>query len=179
MHRALLLIAALGLGGCVLHLSDDTACGDDIGPPPAGGDLVNPSSLQCERFAEPPCGEFDPSIPTWGSCESACFAHGEATCLNTPGCRGAYDHDCLFGTGPCAAMTAFLGCFPVDNNPDFATPCDGLDAWNCSRHEQCFATHRAAPGCRDGLDQDGDGQLDELDECPIGFARCLAEAVPF
>lgn len=177
MHRALALAVVFGLGGCVLHFSDDTGC-DDVGPPPLGGDIVNPASLQCEHFTEPACGDFDPSIPTWGSCESTCRALDEASCINTPACHAAYDHDCLFGTGPCPALTAFLGCFAVDHNQDFITGCQGLDAWNCSRHEQCFTTHRRGPTCLDGLDQDGDGVIDDSDECAMSFVRCLPELQP-
>lgn len=177
MHR-LVIVATLGLSGCVLHFGDDTACGDDVAPPPAGGLLVNPASLACERFAEPSCGGFDPNLPSWGSCESTCRGLDEPTCLATAACRGAYDHDCLFGTGPCPAVTPFLGCFPVDQNQDFITGCAGLDAWNCSRHETCIATHRGGPQCRDGVDQDGDGVVDESDECALTFVRCLGEATP-
>lgn len=174
--RALAFLA-VALTGCVLHLSDDTGCPDGVDP--AGGRIVNPSTLVCEEFPQSStCQSFDPSIPSWGSCDSSCGSLDEPTCLATPGCRGAYDHDCLFGTGPCPALTAFLGCFAVDRNQDFITPCDGLDAWNCSRHEQCFSTHRTVPTCRDGLDQDGDGVADDLDECGVGFVRCLAEVGP-
>jgi hypothetical protein len=180
VHRALVIAGALGLSGCVLHFSDDTSCGDDVAPPPAGGLLINPATLQCERFSEAQeCATFDPNLPTWGSCESSCFQNPEAACVNSIGCRAAYDHDCMFGTGPCTALTAYIGCFPLDQNPDFITGCGGLDAWNCSRHDQCFATYR--PGgaqCRDGIDQDGDGTADDSDECSFGYVRCFSEVAP-
>lgn len=178
MQRALVIVVALGLGGCVLDFGsgDDTACPDDLDQP--GGDVVNPSTLACEEFGQAACGEFDPNLPSWGDC-GRCAEHDEATCVNVSSCRAAYDHDCLFGTGACPAVTAFLGCFPVDRNPDFATGCEGLDAWNCSRHEQCFSTHRFGTACHDGADNDGDSSIDEADECTLGFVRCLAEQQPF
>jgi len=177
VHRVLVLGLALGLAGCVLHLSDDTACSDDDASR-SGGDVINPASLACEHFGSAPCGELDPAVPTWGRCDSGCRALDEATCIADSSCHGAYDHNCLFGTGPCPAATAFLGCYPLDRNPDFITGCAGLDAWNCSRHAQCFSTYRGGSECRDGVDQDGDGSVDEPDECALGFVRCLEEPQP-
>jgi hypothetical protein len=171
------IVATLALSGCVLHFGDDTECDTGEGPPPPSSDLlINPATLECDRFAgASTCNGFDPNTPTWGSCESSCRSLGEGTCQATPGCRGAYDHDCLFGTGPCPALTPFIGCFPTDRNQDFVTGCEGLDAWNCSRHESCIATHRTTNLCRDGLDQNGDGTIDDAAECLLEFVRCLPE----
>jgi hypothetical protein len=32
-----------------------------------------------------------------------------------------------------------MGCYPVDMNPAPSVACSGLDAWNCSRHDDCAA----------------------------------------
>ncbi|MBK9036965.1 MAG: hypothetical protein IPL61_37895 [Myxococcales bacterium] len=170
-----LLICALALGplaACGLY-SDDTGCD----PIQRSDQLVNPATLACEvHTATEACGA-PPADLSWGECASACRALPEAACLTTPGCRGAYDHDCFFGVGACARPTPFLGCYPTDLNLDNATGCAGLDAWSCSRHEACVGTYRPAAACSDGLDQNGDGVADDPAECTFAYARCVPEPV--
>ncbi len=173
--RALLpLLAALPLAACTLDFGDDTGC--SVAPPPDR--LINPATLTCE-FHPPadPC-VWDPAALSWGACASACVGLDEPACLATPSCRGAYDHDCFFGIGACPRTTPFLGCFPTDLNLDNVTGCAGLDAWSCSRHEQCAATYRTPATCSDGLDQDSDGVADDPDECVLAYVRCVPEPTP-
>ena len=173
--RALLpLLAALPLAACTLDFGDDTGCG--VAPPPDR--LINPATLTCE-FHPPadPC-VWDPAALSWGACASACVGLDEPACLATPSCRGDYDHDCFFGIGACPRTTPFLGCFPTDLNLDNVTGCAGLDAWSCSRHEQCAATYRTPATCSDGLDQDSDGVADDPDECVLAYVRCVPEPTP-
>lgn len=166
-----LLAAALSLAaiGCFDGPVDETCMLTDD-----RAHRVNPATLVCEDFTGVDACAWPPQVPTWGLCVSPCAGLTEATCLATPQCRGAYDHDCFF-SGTCE--TAYLGCYATDLNQDFVTGCAGLDAWSCSRHEQCVGTYRLAPACSDGLDQDGDGAIDEADECVRAYARCMDEPV--
>lgn len=169
VQLALALACAASATSCYYGGGSIDLCEDD--PPPM---LINPASLACEAHAEiDPC-DLMPAL-TWGSCQSGCRSRDEATCLQSAGCRVAYDHDCFFG-GPCAGPT-FLGCYPTDRNLDNVTGCAGLDAWSCSRHEACAGTYRPSPSCSDGLDQDDDGAIDEADECARAYVRCVPEPV--
>ena len=160
-------VLAAGAGGCNLHLGDDgddDACGDDYDGddvrPLEGEDsleaplpeLLNPETLQCETYGYgycDPCYEDCPDIPadpvpvpTWAYCNGACDALAEADCRLATECRATYDYGCYTGTGPCSALTPFLGCHGVDmTGPVDGGGCVGLDAQDCSRHNDCLALH--------------------------------------
>ncbi len=181
-----LALAAAALPACTLHWGgdDDIICpareGEPFVPDPG---LVNPSTLACESFGGGGCGcgpctgaEADAlALPSWGSCGSSCIGLGEAQCAATTACRTTYDHGCLFTDGPCPALTPFLGCYPVDETGPIQGACAGLDAWDCSRHDDCLASYSPGPGCRDGVDSDGDGVVDDSDECTLEFQQCAPE----
>ena len=170
---------AAAAAGCVLY--GQSTC-DQAPPPPL--DLVNPDTLVCEAFyqttCDPACGPCplaEPPLPSWAACDTACTPLGEADCLAAPGCRAAYDRACFLGDGPCDALTAFIGCYAVDTSgPVHGAPCPGLGAVACSRHDDCVGLYDS--GCANGLDDDGDGQVDEPDECIEAFAACAAEPAP-
>jgi hypothetical protein len=61
--------------------------------------------------------------------------------MATPGCRAAHDWGCWTGEGPCYLEVSYLGCFAVDTSGPVQGPCDGLAAWDCSRHDDCLALH--------------------------------------
>ncbi len=175
---------------CTLHWGGD----DDIYCPAGGGgaepalleELLDPWTLECTSFGGGcgPCGACgaeadqaaDPiALPSWGSCSSACIGLDEDTCIETPACRTAYDHACLYTDGPCPLFTPFLGCFPVDQTGPVQGECGGLDAQTCSRHDDCLATYSPGAACQNGLDDDGDGQIDDSDECTLQFQLCAPE----
>lgn len=136
---------------------------------------VNPSTLACELHAPAEsCGPPADGV-TWGACPSPCDGLDQAACVGTSTCRAAFDHDCFFGVGACPRPSPYLGCYPTDQNLDDVTPCSGLDAWSCSRHQACSATYRTAATCFDRVDSDGDTQIDEADECGLAYARCVPE----
>jgi hypothetical protein len=146
---------------CAAAAAVVAGCGQpgDCGDVPLEDELVNPTTLACEVHPpSEPC-VLGPNDLTWGACDSACRALDEGTCLTTAGCRAAYDHDCFFGVGPCTRLTPFLGCYPNDRNLDTVTGCAGLDAWSCSRHEQCAGTYR----------ETADGFM---------YARCVPDPTP-
>jgi hypothetical protein len=146
---ALLLLAA---PACTIYWGgdDDIICPelDQAGAPQPG--LLNPWNLQCEYFGGGGCGgcgacdlaEADAiALPSWGSCASSCIGLDELQCAWTPACRTVYDDTCLLTDGPCPALTPFMGCFPVDETGPVQGECVGLDAWECSRHDDCLATY--------------------------------------
>src|SRR5690606_35778212 len=84
----------------------------------------------CTPCAEP-AGEADRAPPpTWGYCESQCTGLDERTCIDTAGCRAIY------------VAGAFGDCWSTDQNgPIQGGGCAGLDAYECSRHDDCSAVH--------------------------------------
>lgn len=136
---------------------DDVICpleaddGNGISAPLPG--LLNPWNLQCEYYGGGTgCSGAEEADrappPTWGSCDSTCGGLDETTCIATAACRTAYDHNCLLTDGPCPALTPFLGCFPVDTTGPVQGICEGLDAFECSRHDNCLATYNESNGLR-------------------------------
>jgi len=149
MRRLVLASLLLAyLTACTIYLGDD---GDDV---PCQYDviaplrLVNPSNLSCEDFSSgcpDECGpctlDSDEPIPTWGYCDSGCSGLDELACAVTSGCRTAHDWGCFTGDGPCTAEVSYLGCFAVDTTGPVQGACPGLDAYECSRHDDCIALH--------------------------------------
>jgi hypothetical protein len=175
------LALAVASGACVLHLGDDDSDGGVCAAADVAGTLlVDPETLACTEFTFGgcgpcgPCPEPLPPIPSWGACQSQCTGLPEVACDQTDGCRSAYDHACLTGDGPCTAFQPFLGCFAIDSTGPAPGSCAGLDAFQCSRHDNCLATYRDDGLCGNGRDDDRDGQVDEADECRR-FGVCLPE----
>ena len=142
--RLVILVVMLSASACVFFDKDDH------NPPPGclaeavpAINLIDPTTLECHTFTtqscDPQCGPCpalaQPAPPSWGSCQSSCRAiTNEVSCGLTAGCRVARDlakHN--------AGLTDFIGCYPIDMNPAPSVPCGGLDAWNCSRHDDCEA----------------------------------------
>lgn len=190
LSRLLRLLPALALAlpssACLIHLGDDDATPCALSDTEPAFDvaltlLLDPSTLTCVQFdfgSCNACGECPPgplgALPSWGACQSQCTGLSEIACDNTAGCRTTYDHACLTGEGPCTAFTPFLGCFAIDMTGPAEGSCEGLDAFECSRHENCLATYLDSGLCGNGRDDDGDGQTDENDECRR-FGVCLPE----
>jgi hypothetical protein len=136
MRRLASLVALALVSGCVFF--DDTdgpTCGAQPDSAPVLN-LVDPSTLACTAFTvancDPACGPcpaLASPLPTWGACDSACRALDEGACRTSPGCRIAFD--------PTLDALGFLGCYPTDKDVAASVPCDGLDAWECSRHDDC------------------------------------------
>ena len=179
---------SLTLSGCFLYFGgDDDDClfgggaGETAGAPAPG--IRNPFTGQCEFFgggpfpcddrcgpcpapAEAPAGapSSDPipggaAMPSWGFCESQCSVLFEGACLATEGCRGIYDPEGRYSE-----------CWSVDlTGPIQGGVCDGLDAWECSRHDDCVAIHESL--CPDPSNADRPGF-----SCGAGnFLRCQSE----
>lgn len=149
--RLAYLALALTLPACTIYWGDD----DDVYCPATAGDQnglaapiagqVNPWTLECEYYGGGGgCSTLEEDRappPTWGYCESQCTGLDETACVNTSGCRTAYDHNCLLTDGPCPLFTPYLGCFAVDMTGPVQGSCEGLDALECSRHDDCLSTY--------------------------------------
>jgi len=174
MRAALLAVTCLALGGCTLDLfggGDDQCTGldtrgnnTDLAPLPA---LVNPETLTCETFdppgCDPSCGPCDPGpdVPTWAYC-GTCSGTDEANCLQATGCRAIYDYNCYTGTGPCTLEVPYLGCYGTDQTGPIHGACNGLNAFECSQHDDCIALHSQAECPADA-------------SCEAEFVECVNE----
>jgi hypothetical protein len=180
---AALLALVSAASGCVLFLGDD----DDVcaySTPFA--DLRNPETGQCEAVYGGgwPCGaELDVAVVDWASCWGACEALDEGACLVTPGCRAAYvTADCP-PNADCADWQVFHGCWGTAPSGPVQGRCDGLDAYECSRHDDCSAVYEGDRGWDDAvipsrfsacIPEPGSQGCYSDDECPDGF-QCTAD----
>jgi len=160
-------LALLPLAGCGLYFGDDD--GDPCagyGYPEPGGVAVpsvgyrDPVSGTCQ-YVNPPYDPYCPAgcncpVPAqtdqaapaqydWAQCDGYCESLDEATCTATDSCRAIYG--CTFdAAGTCTANT-FSACWGIPpTGPVFGTPCTGLDAQECSRHNDCSAVHPLSGG---------------------------------
>lgn len=192
----LCLVAGLA-GGCDLYWGDgdDTVCasytdgGGAIGPVE---ELRDPGTGQCSTFgygggdyycddACGPCPVWEGDIappPDWGSCYGACYGLDEASCFATPGCYGAY----LAGyDSPADAPQMFLGCWDTAPSGPIGGSCENLDAYSCSRHDNCIAVLGAETWgnqflrCED--EPTGMSQTCATTDCGMGY-HCEEQCYP-
>ncbi len=165
------VLAILPLTGCNLYFG-----GDDEPPPcydyPAGAplELRDPQTGTCQYIGGgggggcygDPVPAYDVAMPDWGQCWSQCEGLDENSCLGASGCYAAYsgflcppNADCLW------SGISFQGCWQTaPSGPVQGGGCTGLDAYACSRHDDCSAVY--SPGPADGTE----GQQ---------FAQCIDE----
>jgi hypothetical protein len=190
--RTLPAILALGLlaplSGCDIFfgggdddcLYEGAAEADPIQDP----GLRNPSTGQCESFGGGGggggggCGDWggaqEPDrapAPDWGACYGACEGLDETTCLATSACRAAYVSDCPEGWDCNNTTYSFWGCWQTaPSGPVQGGDCYALDAYECSRHDDCVANHYQG-GCA------ADALCDPTFRPDIGnFESCAPEA---
>ncbi|MBL9014442.1 MAG: hypothetical protein JNL83_09705 [Myxococcales bacterium] len=149
MRRLLCLLVLVS--GCDLYWNqgdDDceyyatSGAEGDIAPAPG---VRNPNTGECEYWGggygcDNPCapcagddlGRPEPAaLPDWASCQSACTGLTEAACVGQAGCQASYD---LAGS----AAATFAGCFETaPSGPVSSGTCTGLDAHECTRHDNC------------------------------------------
>jgi hypothetical protein len=148
MRAAAFLALLIPLGGCELYFGsgddDDDDClnggAAEPGVPAIG--QRNPWTGECvyQGGGIPPCSDEPPpddgfGAPwydaDWGYCYFGCESLGESDCLAADGCRAIYID--AMGFGACWS-TALSG-------PIRGGGCVGLDAEECSRHDDCTALH--------------------------------------
>ena len=174
MRKSWAVLVLVVLGGCDLYFGGD----DD--PPPCeygyGGGAVDgypsqtlrdPYTGQCQDIGYPypcdgvcgPCAYDAPDIaqPDWGSCYSVCDGLPEASCLQTAGCFAAYTDD------PTAdGKRDFYGCWQTAPSGPVHGSCNGLDAQECSRHDDCSALYSGGV----------------MESAYLYFEQCVDEATP-
>ena len=140
-----------GVPGTFASCITESACANtgpsgEPAPPP---EYRNPDTGACESGTSgDPCGGFGvggmgfPPVADWGMCGSPCEGYDEASCRAADGCR------VILGK-PCAAAedcaSAFSACWPTaPSGPIVGDVCDGLGAYDCSRHQDCAAEHALA-----------------------------------
>lgn len=145
------IVVALVLSGCTLywgHGGDDDD--DDCLYPAQGGaippahSLRNPNTGLCEAIGGDglcpercgPCAFETVPLPDWGACNSACEGLDETFCQATPACYAAYKLDPVTDGPP-----AFWGCWSTAPSGPAQGTCTGLDAYECSRHDDCIAVY--------------------------------------
>lgn len=156
----------VALAGCDLYFGN----GDD--PPCAYGGVKEPGQLYrnandatCISLGggggdcDDPCGACaEPAVaPDMGLCESACTDLSETSCLATAGCYAAYYNDSE-NDGP----PSFGGCWQTAPSGPVGGSCEKLDAYECSRHDNCSLHYYSA--------------YDTATSYGATFARCAAEA---
>jgi hypothetical protein len=132
---ALVMLASLATG-CQIYFDDDPPiCVLPPYEPPLR--LLDPVSGQCVAYDLGPicdpdtcaCAEPAYDLPSWAPCESECTGLDEYTCMVVPGCRATYRQE------------QFHGCYATDQTGPVQGACEGLDGWECSRHDDCIAIH--------------------------------------
>lgn len=175
--RSLLLGLLCLSSSCVFIFDedeDDKACPQYDTPAIAPAPQRDPGDLTCDTYygggtCDPECGpcplatpavEPSPPIPSWPICGHPCEGKGEGECVADPQCRVVKHAECSFGESTC--LTDFMGCFPIDTQPDASVACFTADAWDCSRSASCTAYHSTGPCNPDG-------------ECERPFELCAPE----
>jgi hypothetical protein len=168
MRRLAICFVSL-LAGCDLYFSngngDDAPCANwealtlaaEYRNPQTGECVASGPGYPCDGRCGP-CPDVATAQPDWGMCYSACEGNDEGTCIKTPGCFAAYTDHPDTDEGP-----SFRGCWETAPSGPISTgACTGLDAQQCSRHDNCSAYYI--------------NKLARRDEAPPSdFFRCAAE----
>ena len=158
MRIASLLAAMTLVPACQLYFTGGDDTGDDDpcdGPVIQEGysqRLVNPDTLACQTFTEPPCNaECGPCpagaiyIPPWGLCDSPCLGLSESQCIASAECRVARSYADYYRSD--ATIDDYMGCYPLNmGTPPEVERCEGLDAEQCAWQSDCTALYDGAPG---------------------------------
>lgn len=177
---ALAAMTSVLLTGCDIwfgtHCEEQEPTLDAIG-------LLNPLTGQCEYRGGSGggsiCGDYgggdvaEPAPADLAQCFSECTGLAEEACTATPGCRAAYVSDCPEGYDCDNTTYTYAACWAVaPSGPVQGGECTGLDAWSCSRHDDCVAMHFPGSGCGDST-----GGACPPDALAIGnFEACAPEA---
>lgn len=143
--------------GCSFYFGDDDCeYGGGEGADQLVVSLRNPYTGQCEDGGGGGgggCGDYEAEPPAepadWAACYGACEGLDELGCQATPGCRAAYASSCLEWEYCTEVAYTFYGCWgTAPSGAIQGGGCEGLDAYQCSRHDDCIAQHYAgSSGC--------------------------------
>jgi len=114
-----------------------------------------------------PCPLTDNSTepyPDWAQCYSSCEGLNETTCKSTSGCRAVY------------ASSSFYQCWATaPSGPIQGGGCTGLDAYACSRHDDCVAIHAAGTPIGSFQSCDAESSIQDPGSC-VGAVTCTTPA---
>ncbi|MCB9561340.1 MAG: hypothetical protein H6708_13110 [Kofleriaceae bacterium] len=143
------MVATSAAAGCTIYTGDDDDCNYDWGGVAQG--IRNPDTNQCEYWGGGGGGCDDTPVyepqayPDWAYCDTACEQLDEQGCLVTSGCRATYVTQYCPPNADCAFMQEFSGCVGTAPSGPVQGACEGLDAHECSRHDDCIAVYMADP----------------------------------
>ena len=152
------IIATVTLSGCDVWFLGDN-CDNTIRVPPESIGLLDPYSALCIDSGTggggDTCGDFggggalaEPApAPDLAMCVSQCTGLGEADCLAADGCRAGYAGNCLEGLDCDNTTYTFTDCWATAPSGPVRGECAGLDAYDCSRHDDCAAFHYPRTEC--------------------------------
>ena len=133
---------------CVGAPEPTPGAGDGIALPTNGNGLRDPQTGGCDFFGG--CGGPVPEtadrapldVPDWGVCGWPCEQVGsEDACRQSDACRAIYVASCAGSAAGCDDI-AYASCWPTaPSGPVRGSECGGLDAQECSRHDDCVAVH--------------------------------------
>jgi hypothetical protein len=159
---AALVFALTTQSACTIYFGDDDDDDDDCVN--SGSDLApaielrDPQTGTCQAFGGGGGGGCDPvplaegeakapfSMPDWATCQSGCEGLDELSCQLSDGCRAIYVDAESCGPQGCMRVNIFAACWGVaPSGPVQGGACEGLDAHECSRHNDCSAVHQGDP----------------------------------
>ncbi len=178
-------------GACDIYRSEcDYGGASDEAPQRSEGSR-NPDTGLCESWGGSgglggtggtTCGDWGggpaegaPRAPQdWGLCTSYCTGLDQQTCMDTVGCRAAQVSNCPEGLDCDSTEYTYFECWAVAPSGPVAGDCSGLDAYQCSRHDNCIARHYPGPGCTGG--SQADCATGFFDPTQVGnFESCMDE----
>lgn len=183
----LAVLATWTLSGCHIWFGDDDCYYGGASPEADAIGLRNPYTGLCEYRGGggggSTCGDYGgdlaepaPVPADWATCYSACTGLAEEACLATSGCRAAYVSNCAEGMDCTDVAYTFFECWAVaPSGPVQGESCDNLDAYDCSRRDDCVARHYPYDLCASGGADCAPGS--RLDPARTGnFETCAPEA---
>jgi hypothetical protein len=150
-----LAVLAVLLCGCDLYFGDDDCDGWGMGGGAAPAyEVRDPYTGQCQTVGggggwdcDSSCGPCtypavaELSIADWGMCWGTCAGLEEESCFVAPGCYAAYLNDAETDGPP-----SFWGCWDTAPSGPVQGSCANLDAYECSRHDNCIAIYNEGTG---------------------------------
>lgn len=182
---ALAFLSIFSLTGCDLWFGQNH-CDDSFGAADFEAiGVLDPQTAQCIDQGGGGgggiCGDFadDALEPVpqqdFALCYSQCTELTEDECLTAPGCRAGYVSDCPEGWDCDSTTYTFHECWATAPSGPVQGACSGLDAYECSRHDDCIAYHYQGTAC-DGGTGSGNCLPDPTPGLVGNFELCVDEA---
>lgn len=150
MNRLLCAAALLllpSISGCVFYTDGDDEPCVDYGAPEYWSGYRDPATGVCQDFGGGGGGCYGPvepqALPDWASCPGACEGLDETSCMATAGCRASYWQETCPPWADCDVLSSpvFQECWGTAQSGPVQGACEGLDAYECSRHDDCLAVY--------------------------------------